>query len=113
MALCGKNSRNSLYNCAASVLLGAKTIAGRPSRAITLAMVKVLPEPVTPSKVWNTSPSRTPSTSLSMAAGWSPAGGYGRNSSNGEFGKVTNSPCFSSGMTSETTGMVFRFSQAA
>jgi hypothetical protein len=48
----GKNSRNSLYSCAASVLLGAKTMAGRPVRAITLAIVKVLPEPVTPSSVW-------------------------------------------------------------
>ncbi|MDQ0591483.1 hypothetical protein QFZ47_005592 [Variovorax paradoxus] len=38
-------------------------------------MVKVLPDPVTPSSVWNTSPSSTPSTSPSMAFGWSPAGG--------------------------------------
>ena len=30
----------------------ANVIAGRPSRAITLAMVKVLPEPVTPNSVW-------------------------------------------------------------
>ena len=45
------------------------TIAGRPSRAITFAMVKVLPEPVTPSSVWNTSPSVTPSTSLLIASG--------------------------------------------
>ena len=35
-----------------TILLGANTIAGRPSRAITLAIVKVLPEPVTPSRVW-------------------------------------------------------------
>ena len=38
-------------HCAARVLLCANTIAGRPSRAITFAMVKVLPEPVTPSRV--------------------------------------------------------------
>ncbi|MNW03651.1 hypothetical protein D3C71_1996170 [compost metagenome] len=65
----GKNSRNSLYSCAASVLLGAKMMAGRPMRAITLAMVKVLPEPVTPSSVWKVSPSFRPSTSLLMASG--------------------------------------------
>jgi hypothetical protein len=40
-------------------------------------MVNVLPEPVTPSSVWNDSPFSTPSTNWSMAAGWSPAGGYG------------------------------------
>ena len=33
------------------VLFGASTSAGRPVCAITLAIVKVLPEPVTPSKV--------------------------------------------------------------
>ena len=64
-----KKSRNSPYNCAAKVLLGAKTIAGRPKRAITLAMVKVLPEPVTPNKVWKLNPSLMPSTNFSMAAG--------------------------------------------
>jgi hypothetical protein len=57
------------------VLFGANTIAGRPSRAITLAIVKVLPEPVTPSSVWKLRPSLTPSTSWAIAAGWSPAGG--------------------------------------
>jgi hypothetical protein len=62
-------SRNSLYSCAASVLLGANTIAGLPRRAITLAIVKVLPEPVTPSSVWKLKPSATPSTSCSMACG--------------------------------------------
>ena len=33
-------------------LLGASTSAGRPFCAITLAIVNVLPEPVTPSSVW-------------------------------------------------------------
>ena len=47
----------------------ASTSAGRPQRAMTLAIVKVLPEPVTPSKVWYARPSLMPSTSLSIAAG--------------------------------------------
>ncbi len=34
-----------------------------------LAIVKVLPEPVTPSSVWNARPSSTPSTSVSIAVG--------------------------------------------
>ncbi len=72
--------------------MGANTIAGRPSRAMTLAMVKVLPEPVTPSRVWNTSPFSTPSTKPSMAVGWSPAGGYGWYSSKGEPGNLTKWP---------------------
>ena len=67
-------------------------MAGRPSRAITLAIVKVLPEPVTPSSVWNASPSSMPSTSCSIAVGWSPAGRYGWNSWNGELSNETNSP---------------------
>ena len=33
-----------------------------------------------------------PSHRLAIAVGWSPAGGYGWNSWNGESGKVTNSP---------------------
>ena len=49
-------------------------------------MVKVLPEPVTPNRVWKTSPSLRPSTSSLIAVGWSPAGGYGWNTSNGEPG---------------------------
>jgi hypothetical protein len=52
-------------------------MAGRPRRAITLAIVKVLPEPVTPSRVWYDRPSSTPSTSWRIASGWSPAGEYG------------------------------------
>ncbi len=55
-------------------------------------MVKVLPEPVTPSSVWKLSPSLTPSTRPWIAAGWSPAGGYGWKSWNGEPSKETNSP---------------------
>ena len=36
---------------------------------MTLAIVKVLPEPVTPSSVWNDRPSSMPSTSVSIAVG--------------------------------------------
>src|SRR3990167_6170377 len=79
-------------------------MAGRPSRAITLAMVKVLPEPVTPSRVWNTSPSFTPSTSCRIASGWSPAGGYGRNSSKGEPGNMRDSPSGGASLTPSISG---------
>ncbi len=37
-------------------------------------MVKVLPEPVTPSSTWSRSPRATPSMSAAIACGWSPAG---------------------------------------
>ncbi len=70
----GKNSRNSPYSCAASVLLGAITSVGRCTCWITLAMVKVLPDPVTPSRVRCARPPSRPSVSARMASGWSPAG---------------------------------------
>src|SRR5579863_5402050 len=41
---------------------------------MTWAMVKVLPEPVTPIRTWSTSPLVTLSTSPAIACGWSPAG---------------------------------------
>ena len=41
---------------------------------MTLAMVKVLPEPVTPSSVWYACPPSRPSTSPRIASGWSPCG---------------------------------------
>src|SRR5699024_6307942 len=69
--------RNSVHSWAARVLLWASTRVGRLHWAMTLAMVKVLPLPVTPSKVWHRSPRRTPCTSFSMASGWSPVGWYG------------------------------------
>lgn len=47
---------------------------GSPTSAMTLAIVKVLPEPVTPRSVWNLSPARTPVASSAMAVGWSPDG---------------------------------------
>ena len=37
-------------------------------------MVKVLPEPVTPSSTWSRSCERTPLTNSSIACGWSPSG---------------------------------------
>src|ERR1019366_4039653 len=44
---------------------------------MTLAMVIVLPEPVTPRRVWNRSPRSSPAVSSLMARGWSPAGRKG------------------------------------
>src|SRR5665647_481881 len=41
---------------------------------IALAIVQVLPEPVTPSRVWWRRPPSRPSTRRSIAAGWSPVG---------------------------------------
>ena len=52
----------------------AYVFAGRWVRAITCAMVKVLPEPVTPSSTWSRSWASAPFTSSSMAVGWSPRG---------------------------------------
>ena len=57
-------------------IAGANTIAGRPRRAITFAIVKVLPEPVTPSSTWVRSCRLMPSTSSRIAVGWSPFGSY-------------------------------------
>jgi hypothetical protein len=37
-------------------------------------MVKVLPEPVTPSSTWSRSPRSIPAISSAIASGWSPAG---------------------------------------
>jgi hypothetical protein len=56
--------------------------AGRCVRSITCAMVKVLPEPVTPSSTWVRSSSFTPFTSSLIAVGWSPAGSNGDTSLN-------------------------------
>ena len=70
----GKKERNSVHSCAARVLLWASTSVGRLHFAITFAMVKVLPLPVTPSRVWQRSPRSTPSTSVLIACGWSPVG---------------------------------------
>src|SRR5215213_6312603 len=45
------------------------------------ASVIVLPEPVTPRRVWYLSPRRRPSVSSRMALGWSPAGSNGATTS--------------------------------
>ena len=75
-AFSGKNSFISPQSCPASVLLCDMISVGLFSAAMTLAMVKVLPEPVTPSKVSNWLPSLKPFTSCSIACGWSPVGLY-------------------------------------
>ena len=49
---------------------------------MTLAIVKVLPEPVTPIKTWSLRPARIPSTRAAIACGWSPAGLNGLTRSN-------------------------------
>src|SRR5205807_191910 len=48
----------------------------------TFAIVNVLPEPVTPSRVWCLAPALSPSVRLAIASGWSPAGSYDETSSN-------------------------------
>src|SRR5690348_13965599 len=47
---------------------------GRCTFWITCAMVKVLPEPVTPSSTWSRSRRTSPSVRSRIACGWSPAG---------------------------------------
>jgi hypothetical protein len=47
---------------------------GRSHWAMTFAIVKVFPEPVTPSSVWCRWPARIDATSRSIACGWSPVG---------------------------------------
>jgi hypothetical protein len=50
-------------------LVGREDERGRPVWAITLAIVYVLPEPVTPRSVWNARPSPRPSTKPVIASG--------------------------------------------
>src|SRR5918998_2872076 len=52
------------------------TSAGLPACSITRAIVWVLPDPVTPSRVCSFKPASSPETSCSMACGWSPVGWY-------------------------------------
>lgn len=73
-ALFGKNVRNSLQSCAASVLLCAITSDGRWISAIVAAIVIVFPVPVAPSSVNDRSPALIPAASDSIAAGWSAVG---------------------------------------
>src|SRR4029453_19037365 len=74
--LSGKNSRNSLQSCAARVLLWAITSVGLCIRSMAPAIVNVLPVPVAPSSVWKGSFASSPSTSPSIAFGWSAVGLY-------------------------------------
>ena len=59
------------------------TSVGRLSASITLAIVNVLPEPVTPSSVCAYTPASKLATSFSMACAWSPASRNGATRSNG------------------------------
>src|ERR1035438_7329505 len=52
------------------------TNAGRFNCSMILAMVKVLPEPVTPSSTWCFSPSTRPRVRDWIAFPWSPCGWY-------------------------------------
>src|SRR5437763_2898385 len=91
-ALCGKKLLISPYNCAASVLLWLMTSVGFPYWAMTLAIVIVLPEPVTPSSAWKRSFRSSPAISSAIALGWSPAGLKGASSwklARGMEGNVT------------------------
>ncbi len=49
---------------------------------MTLAIVNVLPEPVTPSSAWCGFPASTPAVNFSMACPWSPQGLKGASSLN-------------------------------
>jgi hypothetical protein len=72
--LSGKNALNSLKSCAASVLLGDITSVGRRAAAMTLAIVYVLPEPVTPRRTTWRRPDSTWRERSAIACGWSPRG---------------------------------------
>ena len=73
-AFSGKNCLNSLYNWAAKVLLWLKISVGLLTCWITLAAVKVLPDPVTPNNTWCLVFEFSPSTNCLIAVGWSPVG---------------------------------------
>src|SRR5687767_11228425 len=60
---------------------------------MTLAMVKVLPEPVTPSSTCSLAPPRMPSTSCWMASGWSPSGRKGETRRKRSIGRSYRPDC--------------------
>ena len=62
-------------------LFGDITRVGRLICSTTQATVKVLPLPVTPRRVWCSSPRWMPATSSRMAPGWSPCGSKSETSS--------------------------------
>ncbi len=68
---------NSEQSWAARVLLWARMRVGRFSRWMIFAMVKVLPDPVTPFRICSRFPAWTLCTRESMAWGWSPVGWKG------------------------------------
>mgnify|MGYP003694221645 CR=1 FL=1 len=100
-----------------AVLLGARTSAGRCVRWITCAMVKVLPEPVTPSSTWLRSIWFTPSTNSVIACGWSPFGSYSALSSRAippsDFSGRGGRCGMNIGMPPDTSGCVGNASAAA
>ena len=61
--------------------MGASTIVGRCTSAMTDAIVNDFPEPVMPRRVWNFSPAWIPSLSEAIASGWSPAAANSETSS--------------------------------
>ena len=75
--IAGTNGKGSVTAFCAGAATAAGFRTGTLTCAMTLAMVYVLPEPVTPSKVCSWSPSRIPCTSLAIASGWSPVGENG------------------------------------
>ena len=56
------------------LVVGDHQRVGRCTAAIVAAIVKVLPVPVAPSRVWNRLPGRSPSASPAIAFGWSAVG---------------------------------------
>ena len=73
-AFSGKNWRSSANSWAASVLLCERMSVGRFQRAITFAIVNVLPLPVTPCSTRRFAPFARPFAIASIASGWSPVG---------------------------------------
>ena len=65
---------------------------GRWIFSIPPAIVNDFPDPVIPSRVWNRSPASTPSTSASIAAGWSPDAVNSETSSMGGFPSMVPAP---------------------
>ena len=70
----GKEGLEFVEKLGSQGLLWAITRDGRCSSRMTLAMVKVFPEPVMPSSTWCFFCSSTPWTSSWIAWGWSPRG---------------------------------------
>ena len=59
------------------------TRVGSCVRSMILAIVKVLPDPVTPFRIWCFRSASTPAASRSIASPWSPAGWKGETTASG------------------------------